>query len=58
MSALALLSIGVSEDAVLDDYTLSDDAYSSLDDKAAMVGALAQHDLGTLRSNVPATHCM
>jgi protein tyrosine/serine phosphatase len=43
--ALALLCLGIPEQAILDDYTLSDDAYAQLEDKAAMVGALQQHDL-------------
>jgi protein-tyrosine phosphatase len=43
--ALALLCLGIPEQAILDDYTLSDDAYAQLEDKAAMVGALEQHDL-------------
>ncbi|CAM9440390.1 unnamed protein product [Discosporangium mesarthrocarpum] len=43
--ALSLACLGVSDEAILDDYVLSDSAYQELGDKDAMVGALAQRDI-------------
>lgn len=43
--ALTLSVLGVPEDAIVDDYAMSDAAYKELADRDAMVGALAQVSL-------------
>ena len=43
--ALTLVALGVGEEAILDDYILSNDAYEALDDRKAMVMALEQYKL-------------
>jgi Tyrosine phosphatase family len=45
IAALILSAIDTPLDSILDDYTISDDAYKQLGDKDAMVGALRQQDL-------------
>lgn len=47
--ALTLAVLGVPDSAIVDDYAESDAAYKDLDDRDAMVGALAQASI----SNVP-----
>ncbi|CAN0013237.1 unnamed protein product [Laminaria digitata] len=43
--ALTLAVLGVPDEAIVDDYALSEAAYKELADRNAMVGALAQEDL-------------
>lgn len=40
--ALALGALGVPDEAIVDDYAQSEDAYKAMGDRTAMVGALAQ----------------
>ncbi|CAM9735002.1 unnamed protein product [Ascophyllum nodosum] len=43
--ALVLATLGVPDEAIVDDYARSESAYKELGDQDAMVGALAQEDL-------------
>ncbi|GMH99948.1 hypothetical protein TrVE_jg4691 [Triparma verrucosa] len=45
ITAIILKLIGVGDDEIVDDYSISADVYKEMDDEDAMVGALQQRDL-------------